>query len=267
MSDNNEIKLEPIIISMLTEMQAVFSKFGIDYFLVGAFARDIHFSSQQESLNFRRTNDVDLAVCINHEDRYNEVIDALVSTGLFIRDEKEIIKLYYKEAVEVDLIPFGEIEDDEREVKLTKPIAFTLQMPGFVEAAAFTKEILSGTLILKTCPIEGLIMLKLISWDDRPQRTHDVSDIDNIIDAYFDWNSKEIYSDHIEIMDLYDTDDTKFYLPKISSHVIGRKIKTMLAGSTELLERIKRILVKKSNPRWESILRGINEATEDPIQR
>jgi predicted nucleotidyltransferase len=123
---------------MLSEMQTVFIRFEIDYFLVGAFARDMHFSNRLENLNFRRTNDIDLAVCINHEDRYNEVIDALIETGLFVRDEKEIIKLYYKGSIEVDLIPFGEIENEKREVKLTKPIAFTLQMPGFLEAAAFT---------------------------------------------------------------------------------------------------------------------------------
>ena len=90
-------------------------------------------------------------------------MDALVATGSFMRDEKEIIKLHYRLGIEVDLIPFGEIEDEKRDVKLTKPKAFTLQMPSFAEASAFTEIIKSGHLTLRTCPIEGLIMLKLIS--------------------------------------------------------------------------------------------------------
>ena len=259
MSEQNEIILDPNILTLLTEMEAVFNKFGIDYYVAGAFARDIQFQTKQPDSNFRKTNDVDLAVCINHEDHYNDVMDALVATNSFVRDEKEIIKLHYRLGIEVDLIPFGAIEDEKRNVKLTKPRAFTLQMPGFAEANAFTEEIKSGKLTLRTCSIEGLIMLKLISWDDRPERTHDLTDIDNIIDAYFNWNSDEIYSDHFEVMEKYDTNDLHFYMPKISAHIIGLKMKLLLADSTELFQRVKKILKKKPNPRWEALLNGLNE--------
>jgi predicted nucleotidyltransferase len=259
MSEQNEILLDPNILTLLTEMEVVFNKFGIDYYVAGAFARDIQFQTKQPDSNFRKTNDVDLAVCINHEDHYNGVMDALVATNSFVRDEKEIIKLHYRLGIEVDLIPFGAIEDEKRNVKLSKPKAFTLQMPGFAEAAAFTEEIKSGSLLLRTCSIEGLIMLKLISWDDRTERTHDLTDIDNIIDAYFNWNSDEIYSDHFEVMEKYDTNDLHFYMPKISAHIIGLKMKLLLADSTELFQRVKKILKKKTNPRWEALLNGLNE--------
>lgn len=227
MSEQNEIILDPNIFTLLTEMEAVFRKFGIDYYLAGAFARDIQFQTKQAEKTFRKTDDVDLAVCISHEDRYNEVMDALVATGSFVRDEKEIIKLHYRLGIEADLIPFGEIENKKREVHLTKPRAFTLQMPGFAEAAAFTEEIKSGKLTLKTCPIEGLVMLKLISWDDRPQRTHDLTDIDNIIDTYFDWNSDEVYEFHNDIFDKYDSAEPAIWQKVISAHIIGRKMKPL----------------------------------------
>lgn len=260
MSEQNEIILDPNIITMLTEMEAVFRQFEIDYYLAGAFARDVQFQTKQPDSNFRKTDDVDLAVCISHEERYNEVMDALEATGSFVRDKKEIIKLHYKLGLEVDLIPFGEIEDENRDVKLTKPIAFTLQMPGFAEAAAFTEEIKSGNLTLNTCPIEGLVMLKLISWDDRPQRTHDLTDIDNIIDAYFDWNSDEVYEFHNDIFNSYEGVEAAMWEKVISAHIIGRKMKPLLAGSPELHERVNTILKKKQNPRWEALLNGLNEA-------
>ena len=258
MSEQNEIIINPNILTMLTELEAVFNKFDIDYYLAGAFARDIQFKTKTPDSNFRKTDDVDLAVCISHEDRYNEVMDALEATGSFVRDKQEIIKLHYRLGIEVDLIPFGDIEDKKRNVKLTKPRAFTLQMPGFAEAAAFTEEIKSGGLTLKTCPIEGLVMLKLISWDDRPYRTHDLTDIDNIIDAYFDWNSDEIYSNHFEVMEKYDTDDLHFYLPKISAHIIGLKMNLLLFKSPTLFVRVNAILKKQQNPRWEALENGLN---------
>lgn len=259
MSEQIEIVLDPAIIKMLAEMEAVFVKFDIDYYIVGAFARDIQFQTKQPDSNFRKTNDVDLAVCISHEDRYNEVMDALVATGSFVRDEIEIIKLHYHLGIEVDLIPFGEIEDEKRDVKLTKPKVFTLQMPGFREAASFTEEIKSGNLILKTCPIEGLVMLKLISWDDKPKRTHDLTDIDNIIDAYFDWNSDEVYEFHNDIFNNYDGVEPGTWEKVISAHVIGRKMKPLLADSKSLFDRINQILEKRQNPKWRALQNGLCE--------
>lgn len=259
MSDQNKITLDPNIFTMLTEMQAVFKKFDIEYYFVGAFARDIQFKTKQSDSNFRKTDDVDLAVCIGNEDQYNGVLAALEATGSFVRDEDIIIKLHYRLGLEVDLIPFGAIEDEKRIVKFTKPKTFTLQMPGFAEAAAFIEEIKSGNLILKTCSIEGLVMLKLISWDDRPSRTQDITDIDNIIDAYFNWNSDIIYSSHSEVLEKYDINDLHFYLPMISGHIIGLKMKLFLADSSKLFQRIVGILKKKQNPRWEAVLNGLME--------
>lgn len=259
MSEQNEIILDPAILAMLSEMEVVFKRFGIDYYLAGAFARDVHFQSKHTGKIYRRTDDVDLAVLINNEDKYNVVMDALVASGSFTRDSDEIIKLYYKSGLEVDLIPFGGIEDANREVKLTKPKAFTLQMPGFLETFPFIEILKSGSFSLKTCPIEGLIMLKLISNNDRPDRTHDLTDIDNIIDEYFDWNSEEIYTAHSDVLDKYDTNDLKFYMPKISAHTIGRKMKPLLAGSQDLRQRVIGILKGKVNPRWEALLKGLTE--------
>ena len=258
MSDNSRIELDPNVVALLSEMEVVFTKFGIEYYIAGAFARDIQFQTKQPDSNFRKTNDVDLAVCVNHEDRYNELIDSLVATGSFRRDEKEIIKLHYRLGIEVDIIPFGDIEDKKRVVSLTKPRAFTLQMPGFAEAANYTEEIKSGNLVLRTCSVEGIVMLKLISWDDRPQRTHDLTDIDNMIDAYFYWNSDEIYVSEFKVMEIYDTKDF-LYLPKVSAHIIGKKIKVLLANSPDLLNRVLGILNKKSNPRWGALINGLNE--------
>lgn len=259
MSENNDIILHENVLTMLSEMEEVFKRFDIDYYLAGAFARDIYYQQKQSNKDYRKTDDIDLAVFINKEEVYNEVIDALVATGSFIRDEDEIIKLHYKQSLEVDLIPFGDIENLDREVKLTKPKAFTLQMPGFLEVFPFIEIVEAGNLTLKTCPIEGLIMLKLISWDDRNYRTKDLIDIDNIVDAYFDWNADEIYIDYAEVMEIYDVNDLDYYLKNISAHVIGKKIHLLLENSPDLLERVIGILDKKNNPRWRAIKNGLTE--------
>lgn len=259
MSEEKEIHLDPLAIKMLHEMEVIFGKFGIEYYLAGAFARDVQFQRKNPESFIRKTDDIDLAVCISHEEKYNEVMDELVATGSFTRDEKEIIKLHYRLGKEVDLIPFGKIESAERVVHLTKPKAFTLQMPGFAEAFPFIEIIRSGNLVLNTCPVEGLVMLKLISWDDRPQRTHDLDDIDNIVDAYFDWNADEVYEFHHDIFDKYEETKAAMWQPVIGAHIIGRKMKPILASSPDLLARVLAILEKKENPRWEALKNGLKE--------
>jgi predicted nucleotidyltransferase len=257
MSEEKEIKLDANTVAMLLEMEVVFGRFGIEYYLVGALARDVQFQRRQLNMVFRKTDDVDLAVCINDEDHYNEVMDALVATGSFVRDEKEIIKLHYRLGIEVDLIPFGEIENEDREVRLTKPKAFTLQMPGFLEAFSFIEPVRNGDLTLHACPLEGIVMLKLISNNDRPGRTHDLTDIDNIIDYYFDLSADEIYSDHHDLFEVYDADDLEYYMPMISAHVIGRKMKILLDQNEALKERVISILAGNDDPRWMAMHRAV----------
>lgn len=83
MSEEREIQLDVDTIEMLHEMEIVFQKFGIEYYLAGAFARDIQFQTKNPESFLRKTNDIDLAICISHEEQYNEVMAALVATGLF----------------------------------------------------------------------------------------------------------------------------------------------------------------------------------------
>ncbi|RZJ65042.1 MAG: hypothetical protein EOO45_17165 [Flavobacterium sp.] len=58
----NRYILEPVISEMLAVLQEVFSKFEIDFYLVGAVARDINLSVNQELASTRMTKDVDLAI-------------------------------------------------------------------------------------------------------------------------------------------------------------------------------------------------------------
>lgn len=256
MSDNSI--LLPLISEMLIEMSIVCSEFGIDFYLVGAIARDIHLSTNEELLSKRRTKDVDLAIAISDQGQYNQVKASLIETGLFEGHESEAIKLIYKNGIEVDLLPFGDIEQPNRNVILTDP-TFVLNMPGFTEVYPFVKnhDIGNGQ-IIKVCNIEGIILLKLIANDDRPERTKDISDIDHLIQSYFDLNDDDIYMLHNDIMELYDINDND-YIQLVCSRLIGRKIGHMLSQSLELSERVKKILAKRETKRWNAMLLGLDE--------
>jgi hypothetical protein len=63
---------------------------------------------------------------------------------------------------------------------------------------------------LKICSLEGLVMLKIIAYGDRPSRTKDIADIDHIIHYYFELSQDNIYEDHFDVMDLYPTSSTGY---------------------------------------------------------
>jgi len=254
----NNLILAPVVSEMLTELQTVFSKFDIDFYLVGAVARDIHLSANEQLSSARATKDVDLAVTINDEGQYNQVKAALNSTNLFEAHESEPIKLIYKESLEVDLLPFGEIEQSNRNVSLTDP-TFVLNMPGFTEIYPFVKDFKLGNgQIVKVCTMEGIVLLKLIANNDRPQRTKDISDIEHIIQTYFDLYDDDVYMVHHDILELYDTMNND-YIQLVCARLIGRKMKAMLEDSPELAQRVTGILSKRETARWLAMLDGMKD--------
>lgn len=255
---SNNIILAPIVSEMLMELQTVFSKFDIDFYLVGAVARDIHLSANEQLKSARGTKDIDLAITISDGGQYNQVKAALVDTGLFEAQETEAIKLIYKNSVEVDLIPFGDIEQPNRNVRLTDP-TFVLSMPGFTEVYPFVKDfILESGQTIKVCTMEGIILLKLIANNDRPQRTKDITDIEHIIQIYFDLYDDDIYMVHYDILELYDTSEAD-YIQLVCARLIGRKMSTMLKGSPELSQRVITILSKRETAKWKGMLEGMQD--------
>lgn len=254
---SNNPMLLPLVAEMLTEMSTVCAKFGIDFYLVGAIARDIHLFANEELSSKRRTKDVDLAIAISDQGQYNQIKTSLIETGFFESHESETIKLIYKKGIEVDLLPFGAIEQQDRYVHLTDP-TFVLNMPGFTEIYPFVQDYDIGNgQIIKVCTIEGIILLKLIANDDRPERTKDIADIEHLIQSYFDINDDDIYTFHYDILELYDTNDND-YIQLVCSRLIGRKIAQILSQSLELGNRVKKILAKRETARWQAILAGMN---------
>lgn len=251
--------LHPSIAEMLKAMETVFRKFDLDFFLVGAVARDIRLSAGKEFTARRKTNDVDIAVLLDNEEQFYAIKDALIATGEFEESAIKAIKLIYKGAMEVDLLPFGEIENEDRELQLSKHALLVMDMCGFKEVYPFVDTItVSEGLSLNVCSLEGLVMLKLIANDDNPSRTKDINDIEHFLAVYFDLNQDEIFSDYMGVMDLYDTDINEF-LQLVSARVIGRKMKEMLNNADDTTEHMKIILTKRPVATWQAMLDGLND--------
>src|ERR1700743_1241212 len=177
--------LDDAVKEMLKPLEEVLSGLGIDFYIVGAVARDIQLSANPTLKAERKTKDVDVAIFLADEEQFYTVKQRLLNTGNFEAHEKEAIKLFYKQAIELDLLPFGNIENEARETRIHRPRLFVMDMPGFIEAfpAAREIQIIEGT-NLKVCSLEGLILLKLMAYSDNPMRTKDLSNMNQFISVY-----------------------------------------------------------------------------------
>lgn len=244
-------------------MEPVFRSFDVGYYLAGALARDIHLSAHEKYAAKRRTKDVDIAIMLDEEEKFYQIKEALLATGDFEESAYKAIKLIYKGELEIDLLPFGEIENEDRELKLSRHSLLVMDMSGFREVYPFVNTIeVENGVSLNICSLEGLIILKLIANNDNPTRTKDITDIEHIIAVYFELMSEEIYSDYFPVMDLYST-DLNDYLQLVAARVIGRKMRVMLDENPETTELIKSILSSRPVATWQAMLDGMNDKPEN----
>lgn len=244
---------------MLAAFADVLQQLDIDFFLVGATARDIRLSAGPGYTPKRATRDIDIAIMLTSEEQFYQVKEALLTTGDFTAHDELAIKLFYKQSVEIDLLPFGEIENEYRETHIEKPRPFTMDMPGFREVLSDAGTIDLDGLTLRVCSLEGIVLLKILSYDDNASRTKDLIDIEHIINAYFDLETEKIFADFPDVADLYDIND-RYFLQKISGRVIGREIGRLLKGSPELIDRVKQIVsTRMQGIYWPEISIGMEE--------
>ena len=183
---------------VLTE---VFKSFSVQYYLIGAQARDVYFYQQGIKPN-RGTRDIDFAVMMQNMTQYNELKEALNKKGF--ENTKDPFRLNWSlgETV-IDLLPFGQIEEDytvnfdERDIELS--------VLGYSE---LNKELQNfyldedQSISIPVTPLHGIFLLKLLSWDDtKPNRDKDLKDLSQILNNYWAFIEDEAYKNHLDLFD------------------------------------------------------------------
>ena len=90
-------------------LEAGFREFGIDYYIIGAFARDLWLEDNKRLPDRRATLDLDLAIYIAEWQQYDSLKQYLHEVHGFVLD-KEPYRLNSSDGLILDLIPFGGVE-------------------------------------------------------------------------------------------------------------------------------------------------------------
>ena len=229
----NEYKeLKPV----LDTLEQAFNTLGINYYMIGAFARQIRYD--QAGIPYRATKDIDYAILIGSSNEYQKVKDHLIIHAKYIETRENAFVLISPEGIQVDILPFGEIENDGN-VSIIGTGMTSISVDGMKEVfETGTEEIMIETgNTFKIATLPGIILLKLVAYDDRPeQRQRDAIDIGNIIMHFFNLNDTIIYDFH---NDLFEQERN---LENISAIVIGREMKKIANTNKFLLNRLENIL-------------------------
>jgi predicted nucleotidyltransferase len=231
---------------MLQALERGFSKFGIDYYLIGAVSKDVWMRGVYNFPTKRATRDIDFAIFINEKGIYEQLSTYLVNEEGFTPIKDNAFALIWEDGVEVDLMPFGAIEDENRKVTV-EGIGYTsIHVDGFKEVydAGLPQIELENHHQFKFCTIPGIVLLKLIAWDDRPERRRDdILDISDILRHFFEMNQDNIYNHNNDLFsDEQHEGDISKELLEIAAQVMGRELKTIVQNSEVLIPRIKKIL-------------------------
>lgn len=165
-----ERPLDPITLDILRRVDAIARDLAIDYFVVGAMARDILLTGVFGLSVSRATRDVDLAVAVHAWREFDEVKARLVATGSFRSDERIMHRLYHRTAAgyPLDIIPFGGVERQGGMIAWPPDGAVVMNVASYAEvfASAVPVEV-EPRLTIRIASLAGLAILKLCAWADR----------------------------------------------------------------------------------------------------
>jgi predicted nucleotidyltransferase len=239
-----QLQQQPYISEMLTALENGLNKYGIDFYLVGAVARDVWMTAINDIPPSRVTGDIDFAVFINDKNTYADLREYLINVEGFIPYKGNGFVLKWKNIIQIDLMPFGEIEAKPSNVIVEGTGLTSLNMPGFKEIydSGLPEAELEEKHRFKFCTLPGIVLLKLIAFQERPEiRRDDIKDISKILKHFFDMYADEIYENHNDLFG-----DKDINLNWIAARVLGRDMGKIAQLNEDLFIRIRTILKKNT---------------------
>lgn len=204
------------MLEVLRQVDRVAREVALDYFVVGAMARDILLNGVFGLSAGRATRDVDLAVAVEGWPQFEAIKARLVGTGAFNPDARVAHRFYHRavsagRGCPLDLIPFGGVELPGGEIAWPPDGAVVMNTAGYGEAfaSAVLVEVEPGFAV-RIASLPGLAIMKLVAWADRgPGDPRDAIDLATLLRQYgAAGNEDRLYGTEIGVLDIvnYDLD-------------------------------------------------------------
>lgn len=190
----------------------------LPYYLAGATARDLLLEHAHGINPGRDTRDLDLAIMLANWEAFEQIRLALIESGHFAPLNDVLHKLLFNGVYELDLIPFGAIEQVNRTIAWPPDGEMVMGVFGFREVYDDTLLVkLPGEESIRVVSLAALAVLKLVAWEERRlQRPGaDAQDFAVILRRYLDaGNQQRLYTEaeHLLIAPDFDYEDAGAWL-------------------------------------------------------
>ncbi len=223
---------DPIIADCIKVIKNVAEELEIDFFVVGAAARDLILGQFYDLPTGMVTKDIDIGITVSNWKHYQKIKDRLISTGSFSSDEKIVHRLKYKNSRFVDIIPFGSVETPEGMVCWPPEYSIEMNVTGFQDAWKNTISVcLAKGLDIRFVSLAGMTVLKFIAWNDRHHEfpTKDAVDIATLLKYYSQaGNEERLFNSNSDLMEAEDFD-----FDFAGARLLGRDMAEIMSPKTK----------------------------------
>jgi predicted nucleotidyltransferase len=229
-------------LGIIREIANAITAMRLQYFLVGATARDLFLKHVFDVKLVRATKDVDFAIAVSSWAEYEALRASLLDSGMFRPWPFEVAhRIQYVGSIEgepVDLLPFGGVEDAAAKIAWPPDMKILMNVIGYDDALSSAIEIkLDEALRVRVASLPGLALLKLFAWADRGLENHkDALDLVTLFRTYIDaGNTDRAYGEAFGLLE-----QAEYNLDLMGPRLLGHDIRR-IAGPASL-ERVFELL-------------------------
>ena len=274
-------KIEKPIVDALYFLKRIADSFGIPFFVIGAFSRDLILKHGYGIEPRRKTGDIDVGVEVANWEQFEKLKESLIATSQFsLTPDKQRLRCG---TILIDILPFGPITDEDKKISWPPEHELIMSMVGFEEAYEHSVTVRLSSdpeLDIKLASLPGLAIMKLISWKEKyPNRKRDADDLLLIMNKYEEaGNSERLYEEDLPLLQEEGFDiklaGTRLLgrdMARISNPATFRIIKGILDAETEEMGQYKLItdMIREtgiSDTRFDEILLQLEKLKQGIVE-
>ncbi len=230
---------DPVFRDVIEKLSDFFYSINIEFFIIGAMARDIIMSYFEERSG-RATRDLDISIAISDWKDFEYIEKEIVKIDGFKKDRHQKQRFIYQDIFEIDIVPFGDIMDKNDKIYWPPDRNIAMSVLGFSEISNNLQKVtVDNDVQIKIPTLAGIFVLKLVAWADRNSKTNkDADDMAFIINNYLSINEERAATNFYEQIYL----DNDFSIETAGAKLLGIDIAGLLMSNKKTLDKITKIL-------------------------
>ena len=226
--ETETVKVDEALFEVLVAFAEAAAAVKAPWLMIGATARIILLEKVYNWPQGLATNDIDFGVQIGSWDHYQRLCEFIIKNDIFETERTPVKRFRTKRDMVFDLVPYGGVEDDKKQVFWPPDNDDVMTVRGFDGAANnAVNVIVNESLTVPIVSPVGLCALKLFAWDERhaqhPDRdAQDIAYLFNNIESLY--SSDTLFNDYLEAVEIAD-----FQIQSAGYYQLGCDVKNLLS--------------------------------------